>query len=59
MEYFITIISCNRKQIWYKVAYKIQGGTFSWIKNKQKTKDNKLFLTNLMFQGVAVSDKKK
>ena len=38
MEYFITIISCNRKQIWYKMANKIQGGTFSWIKNKQKTK---------------------
>ena len=58
MEYFITIISCNKKQIWYKIAKKIQGGTFSWIKNKQKTKQNKtkkkkndkkLFLTNLMF----------
>ena len=41
MEYFITIISCNRKQIWYKMANKIQGGTFSWIKNKQKTKQKK------------------
>ena len=37
------------------MANKIQGGTFSWIKNKQKTKqkkknDKKLFLTNLMFR---------
>ena len=39
MEYFITIISCNRKQIWYKMANKIQGGTFSWIKKQTKNKN--------------------
>ena len=41
MEYFITIISCNRKQIWYKMANKIQGGTFSWIKINKKQKQKK------------------
>ena len=50
MEYFRpTIISCNRKQIWYKMANKIQGGTFSWIKTNKKQKEKKRKTTKSCF----------